>query len=208
MTRFTTDLLRESAAAPLPRRSMAQPPTSDPDDAGLLARLRRDDTGALDELLARYWYPLVAYLLRFVPTRDAAEDIAQRAFYRLWEHRRQWRPAGSPRGLLYRVAHNLAISERRSSEAHARASTAFGGQPRANPTPCDLLERAQLRDALEGAIQALPERRRQVFVLRCIHELSYKEIADIMGTSQQTVANQLSHALATLRQSLTHLIER
>jgi RNA polymerase sigma factor (sigma-70 family) len=49
---------------------------------------------------------------------------------------------------------------------------------------------------------ALPRRRREVFLLRCVHELSYREIATIMDTSTQTVANQLSHALATLRRTL------
>ncbi len=51
-------------------------------------------------------------------------------------------------------------------------------------------------------MHALPPRRREVFVLRCVHGLSYREIAGIMDTSTQTVANQLSHALATLRVSL------
>jgi DNA-directed RNA polymerase specialized sigma24 family protein len=46
-----------------------------------------------------------------------------------------------------------------------------------------------------------------VFLLRVVHGLSYKEIAEIMGTSSQTVANQLSHALATLRHDLGHLLD-
>ncbi|MEP6730616.1 MAG: sigma-70 family RNA polymerase sigma factor [bacterium] len=178
------------------------------DDAALVERLRRGDESALDALLVRFWAPLVAYAERLADTRDAAEDIAQRTFYRMWERRAHWRPTGSLRGLLYRVAHNLAVSERRAGHAHERAARAHADRIPQVRTPLDTVEELQLRARLDRAIQALPVRRRQVFVLRCLHDLSYKEIADIMGTSTQTVANQLSHALTTLRVALVELPER
>jgi RNA polymerase sigma-70 factor (family 1) len=185
-------------------RPMPQP--GEPTDAELVIRLRRGDTVALDLVLRRYWPPVVAYLVRLVGTRDAAEDIAQQAFCRLWDRRASWHDAGSLRGLLYRVARNLAISDRRHLDAEARSAAGAADVARVNPTPLQLLEDKQLRRELERAIFSLPERRREVFVLRCVHDLSYKEIAEVMGTSTQTVANQLSHALATLRQSLGHLL--
>ncbi|MDQ6828680.1 MAG: sigma-70 family RNA polymerase sigma factor [Gemmatimonadota bacterium] len=178
------------------------------DDVALVERLRRGDESALDVLLLRFWAPLVAYAERLADTRDAAEDIAQRTFYRVWERRADWRPAGSLRGLLYRVAHNLAVSERRAGQALERAARVHVDRVPHVRTPLDAVEERQLRARLERAIQALPERRRQVFVLRCQHDLSYKEIAQVMGTSTQTVANQLSHALSTLRVTLAHLPER
>jgi RNA polymerase sigma-70 factor, ECF subfamily len=178
------------------------------DDVALVERLRRGDERALDALLVRFWRPLVAYAERIADTRDAAEDIAQRTFCRVWERRAEWRPTGSLRGLLYRVAHNLAVSERRASQAHARAAQVHVDRAAGVRTPLDAIVESQLRARLEGAIQTLPARRREVFVLRCVHELSYKEIAEVMGTSTQTVANQLSRALTTLRVALAHLPER
>jgi RNA polymerase sigma factor (sigma-70 family) len=53
----------------------------------------------------------------------------------------------------------------------------------------------------------MPARRREIIVLRCVHDLSYREIADVMNIAQQTVANQLSSALATLRTSLRDLLD-
>jgi RNA polymerase sigma-70 factor (ECF subfamily) len=182
------------------------PQPGEPTDAELVIRLRRGDTVALDLVLRRYWPPVVAYLVRLVGTRDAAEDIAQQAFCRLWDRRASWHDAGSLRGLLYRIARNLAISDRRHLDAEARSAAGLADVARVNPTPLQLLEDKLLRREVERAISRLPERRREVFVLRCVHDLSYKEIADVMGTSTQTVANQLSHALATLRQSLGHLL--
>jgi RNA polymerase sigma-70 factor (ECF subfamily) len=73
--------------------------------------------------------------------------------------------------------------------------------------PRDRIETEQLRSALDREIALLPERRREILVLRCVHDLSYKEIADVMNIAQQTVANQLSSALATLRVSLRDLLD-
>ncbi len=191
-----------------PVRALARlaPQSEGPTDAELVARLRRSDTTALDLVLKRYWPPVVAYLVRIVGTRDTAEDIAQQTFCRLWDRRATWQDDGSLRGLLYRVARNLAISDRRHADAEARSAASLADVARTNPTPLQLLEDKQLRRELERAVAGLPERRREVFILRCVHDLSYKEIAEVMGTSTQTVANQLSHALASLRQTLGHLL--
>lgn len=176
-------------------------------DAELMHRLRGGDGTALDEALRRYWSPVVAYLLRICDAPDVAEDVAQRTFLRLWERRSSWRQSGSLRGLLYRVARNIAVSEYRSERARERAEAVNASYAVAPPTPLALHESEELRHALDRAIEALPTRRREVFILRCIHELSYREIAEIMGISTQTVANQLSAALATLRDTLSPLLD-
>ena len=173
-------------------------------DAELLARLAAEDASALDALLARYWSPLTAFVARMTGSSEAAEDAVQDAFCRLWERRRSWRGEGSVSGLLFRLARNSAISAHRHLEAEARAASVAGeGLPRHHDAP-DVPNDA-LRAALERAIAALPRRRREVFLLRAVHDLSYKEIAAVMGTSPQTVANQLSHALAFLRERLSGL---
>ena len=180
---------------------------SEPGDRDLVRRLRRGDPDALDTVLRRHWGPIVAYLVRLLGSRDAAEDVAQLTFCRLWERRESWQDDGSIRGLLYRMARNFAISDRRRSDAEARSAAVHATRMSGIATPLGLLEDQQLREELDIAIQRLPPRRREVFVLRCIHDLSYKEIAEIMETSPQTVANQLSSALSTLRGSLAHLLD-
>jgi RNA polymerase sigma-70 factor, ECF subfamily len=172
-----------------------------PTDAVLLARLAADDSSALDALLAKYWSPLTMFIARMTGSPEAAEDAVQETFCRLWERRRAWRVEGSVGGLLFRLARNIAISEHRHLQAEERAASVAG---EALPTHHDApeLPDAELRAVLEDAIATLPPRRREVFLLRVVHELSYKEIAAVMGTSPQTVANQLSHALGELRKKL------
>jgi RNA polymerase sigma-70 factor (ECF subfamily) len=176
-------------------------------DEVLLARLRDGHAGALDALLERYWSPLFAYALHRTGSRDLAADIAQDAFCRLWERRSVWVSVGSVRGLLFRLARNTAVSDHRRNRARDRASSGFAELylergPSALPA-----ERAELRAALTTAIAQLPARRREVFQLRMLDDLSYDEIAEVMGTSRQTVANQLSRALASLRTALAHLLD-
>ena len=173
-----------------------------PSDAILLARLAADDVPALDALLARYWSPLTTFVARMTGSPEAAEDAVQETFCRLWERRRSWRVEGSVSGLLFRLARNIAISDHRHLLAEDRAaSVAIEHAPRHHDIP--ELPDEELRAALEAAIATLSPRRREVFLLRVVHDLSYKEIGAVMGTSPQTVANQLSHALADLRSKLT-----
>jgi RNA polymerase sigma-70 factor (ECF subfamily) len=171
-------------------------------DSSLLARLAADDESALDALLAKYWEPLTLFIARMTGSMESAEDAVQETFCRLWERRRTWRVDGSVSGLLFRLARNIAISEHRHLQTEARAATiASDGQP--SYFELDELPDDALRQLLEREISALPTRRREVFLLRVVHDLSYNESAAIMGTSPQTVANQLSSALATLRQRIT-----
>ncbi len=171
-------------------------------DEVLLARLAEDDAGALELILSRHWPLVVGYLSRMTGAVDAAEDLAQRTFCRLWARRAAWRPDGSLRALLCRVARNLAVSEHRRRASRERSEAAFLELSAPGETAADHAARYELRVALERAIDRLPERRREIVVLRCVHGLSYREISDVMGIAEQTVANQLSRALRTLRTTL------
>ncbi|MHB1327232.1 MAG: RNA polymerase sigma factor [Gemmatimonadales bacterium] len=168
-------------------------------DGALVERLRRGDADALETLVQRYWSSLLGYAVRIIGSVDAAEDVAQETFCRLWDHRDRWNPTESVRGLLFRIARNLSISSRRRGMVHNRVTAVLALEPSVPATPLDAVEADDLAGMLNRAIETLPARRREVFVLRCVHGLSYREVAEVMGISQQTVANQLSHALASLR---------
>jgi RNA polymerase sigma-70 factor, ECF subfamily len=174
-------------------------------DAELLDRLLHGDVAALDAAISRHWSSLVAYVASVLGSRDAAEDVAQEAFCRLWERSEQLRADGSLRGFLFQAAHNLAISEQRRSRARGRALDVVRAEtPRFTP-PVDVGGDA-LDASLERAIGDLTDRRREILLLRSVHGLSYKEIAHALGIAPQTVANQFSTALSHLRRKLSHLL--
>jgi RNA polymerase sigma factor (sigma-70 family) len=187
-----------AASKPLPRQ------LSDDD---LLSRLKRDDARALELVLARYWTLVVDYVDRLTRSRDAAEDVAQRTFCQLWDRRAQWGEAGSLRALLCRIARNYAVSEHRRELADERSAFTFLELHATPATAHDGADSAQLRALIDSEIARLPDRRREILVLRCYHDLSYKEIAEVMNIAEQTVANQLSKGMATLRSSLGELLD-
>jgi RNA polymerase sigma-70 factor (ECF subfamily) len=177
-------------------------------DVALLSRIRNGDSDALEILLERYWAPVVRYVVTLLGSRDAAEDIAQDTFVRLWERREAWKLEGSVRALLFRMAHNFSLDELRRRSARARTLSAASAAPSLRSHDSDL-ENFEFRALIVMAVDSLPLRRRQVFTLVRHYGLSYRETAAVLDLSPQTVANHLSLALADLRESLApHFRER
>lgn len=166
-----------------------------------MRRIQAGEQPALDEALSLHWSALHRYAARLLNCDDAAEDAVQMAYVRLWERRGTWEPASSLTALLYRITRNLVLNEKRRRAVRTRWWKRLSGGGRTAPglTPAEAAEASELRDAISDAIAALPERRREVFVLARYHGLSYREIADAMELSPQTVANQMSSALSQLR---------
>jgi len=172
-------------------------------DRSLMERIHSGDPSALESVLERYWSPLVSYADRLLSDQDAAEDVVQETMVRLWNQRTEWTPSQQLQGFLYRIARNLALNERSKKEVRRDWAHRHGDQDRKRPpTPLELTERAELRALLDEAVEALPPRRREVFILARYHGHSYRQIAEIMDISPQTVANQMSAALDELRDRL------
>jgi RNA polymerase sigma-70 factor (ECF subfamily) len=194
-------LVLVDASVRVPAAFDAATMTAEDADREILRRLARHEIAALDEAFARNWAPLLSYVTRITGTREAAEDIAQQAFYRLWERRETLRIDGSLRGFLYYVARNMAISHRRSDRVRARAVTAHQMD---QPTSVSIeLGYEGLSGELQRALRALSDRRREILLLHSVDGLSHKEIARLLGIAPQTVANQFSAALNDLRRLLS-----
>jgi RNA polymerase sigma-70 factor (ECF subfamily) len=109
--------------------------------------------------------------------------------------------------LLCRIARNFAVSEHRRRLADERTAVTFAELTAAAPAPADGGDGERLRAIIAREVDRLPARRREIVVLRCYHDLTYKEIAGVMDIAEQTVANQLSRGLASLRGSLGRLLD-
>jgi RNA polymerase sigma-70 factor (ECF subfamily) len=178
-----------------------------PADIALLACVLNGDESGLAALLERHWHSLVKYSFSILDDSDAAEDVAEEVFVRLWEHREKLGLEGSVLGLLFRMARNLSLDEHRHVEAHQRAARQ-APEPMAVPTPAEYVEGAEFQSAVTAAVANLPERRREVFELVRQHGLSYRETADALGLAPQTVANHFTMALSDLREALGPLLRQ
>jgi RNA polymerase sigma-70 factor, ECF subfamily len=178
-------------------------PRGIPSDEDLMDAMRRGDPAALDALLSRYWADLVSFVAGFLYSRDEAEDVVQESFVTLWERRERWEPRGSVRSYLYRVSRNHALNEARATRVRQdRRGDVSALTNRMPATPADHFDENRVRKLVEEAVASLPERRREVFILARYHGLAYNDIAEALGISPQTVANQMSRALTTLRRLL------
>jgi RNA polymerase sigma-70 factor (ECF subfamily) len=178
------------------------------DDRALFSGLREGRPSALADIMRLYWSPLVDYASTILSSRDAAEDVAQDVFVRLWERRTAWKTSASLRALLYRITRNLALDERRKGKTRARWSERLRAMVRPEVAfPQTMVAEGDFVSRIDRAIEALPPRRREVFMLARFQNLSYKEIAEVMGISPQTVANQMTSALSDLRVAFADCLE-
>lgn len=191
--------------------------TSDPhavqreDDLSVMMEVHRGSHEAFGVLLDRYWFRLIAYADGMVAERDQAQDVVQEVFVRVWQKRTTWEPRGPVNAYLYRITRNLALNAERDRKAAANLRhdpKAAASGPRPPRDPDTVFQGNALRREVEGAIASLPARRREVFVLARFHRLSYGEIAETLEISPQTVANQMSSALSSLRHLLSGLRAR
>lgn len=140
---------------------------------------------------------------RLVGDLDAAHDVAQATFVRLWLQRSEIPTGVSIAAFIYRTARSYAIDEHRREAIRHRGQVAISRGGSADPlTPLEQAERAELNEAIDKALARLPSRRREAFVLFHFHNLSYNQIAEVMGVRPQVVANYMSAALADLRVTL------
>jgi RNA polymerase sigma-70 factor (ECF subfamily) len=189
---------------PLRSTSPPEPAT----DEELMRLLAQDDALALHELMRRFWRPIIGRVTRIVDDPDSAADIAQQTFIRLWQRRREWTPSGSVQAYVFRIARNAALNERRAHQSREQAADrrSRAAHP-APPTPLQTLEEGELRDAIAVAVDRLPSRRKEVYLLARDAELSHVEISQRMGISRQTVANQMTAAVADLRRTLSAVLD-
>lgn len=177
-------------------------------DRDLMIALRDGSTAALEELMAVYWGPLVRWAARELGDEDLARDLIQETFVQVWQRRSRWASRGSPRAYLFCIMRNLLIDERRKRKVRSRwLLRSRRNEPRLPATPEDDLDAVRLWEAYQRALDKLPERRREAFLLVYIRGLSHAEVAEVMQVSPQTVANQIVSAVRQLREDLDPLID-
>ncbi|MCB9762632.1 MAG: sigma-70 family RNA polymerase sigma factor [Alphaproteobacteria bacterium] len=157
------------------------------------------DRAALEALYVRLERPMVNVVLRWTWEPEEAQEIVQEAFLRVWRMRVRVRP-DTVEALLWRVALNLASKRRRWRAV--RSFFTLAGLSAGEPSPGERLDDAGRARRVRAAVEALPERQRQVVMLSAFSGLSYKEIGDILGVPEGTVASRRHHALARLRAAL------
>ena len=161
---------------------------------------------SIAELFAALESPLLAYALRLLGGRAAAEDVVQDAFMKLHTHFAEVR---EPRRWLYRTVHNLALNHRRQSgrlvplePAGDDAASASADTVDPQPLPDEQIARWEGIGLVRLSLAALDARSREVVRLKFDEDLSYKQISERTGLKTGHVGYLLHHALKTIAAEL------
>ena len=182
----------------MPLDDLAQAP-----DEALLLLFARGDVAAARALTARLTPAVMAHAHRLLGDRAEAEDVTQEAMLRLWKIAAEWRQGEAKvTTWLYRVVANLATDRLRRRR---RDGPALDQVPEPVDEAAGPVARLQARaraDALQAALDALPERQRQAVVLRHIEGFGNPEIAAIMEISTEAVESLTARGKRALRAAL------
>jgi RNA polymerase sigma-70 factor (ECF subfamily) len=170
---------------------------NDATDEQLIGRFRGGDDRAFEVVFLRYRDRTISYAWRMLRRREEAEEVALEAFTRIVNG--AWQPKGSFKSFLFSVVHRLCIDRlRRRSRVARLLPKAFVGMGSDESPETALIEDERRRD-VEAALTNLGEDHRAAVLLYYGQEMRSKEVADILGCSDQQVRSKLSYARRRLR---------
>ncbi|HZD17316.1 MAG TPA: RNA polymerase sigma factor [Actinomycetota bacterium] len=161
-------------------------------DPRTLARARRGDLDAFEELVRAYQADLWRFAYHVTRDRALADDVTQDAFLRAFRFLRTFRGDSRFTSWLFRIARNCAVDAIRARTMHAERSA---------PPPVGPPDPAQ-RAELQAALAAIGEQHREPFLLIEVFGLSYREAADVLGVRVGTVKSRMHRARRAMMDAL------
>lgn len=183
-------------------------------DVALMERTKGGDHAAFQQLVERHQAAVLGTVAKMLGNASEAEDIAQQVFIRLWKSAKRYKRKAKFTTFLFTITRNLVFNEtRRKSRRNTFSLEEREENTHSEPaedisvSPDHELLHAELRTAVDQAIEALPEKQRLALILRRYENLSYEEIAEITELSVSAVKSQLFRARTTLRELLAHYLD-
>lgn len=159
-----------------------------------------------EQVFKTYFKPLYAYAKTMVRDKDAAEEIVQQVFFRLWEKRDNITIQETIKAYLYRSVFHGSMNYLKHIKVREEYALYIKHEASAENSALQSLETRELKESLTHALSKLPEKCRTVFQLCRFEELKYKEVAEQLNLPVKTVENEMGKALRLLRLSLSDLL--
>lgn len=183
-------------------------------DEALMILYQKGNVRAFETLLERHRGPVYNFILRNVGARDVADDLLQEAFLRVIKGASNYQRKAKFTTWLYTIARNLCVdhSRRKKHRKHPSLDHPMTAQEDAgtlldvvgnNDLPVDRQTASRrLHAIMQRAISSLVEEQREVFLMREFLNMSFKEIAEVVGIPENTVKSRMRYALEKLRLEL------
>ena len=185
---------------------------SDP-DAALMLRVKQGDRTAFEALVEKYQQPVMNLIYRMLSDSAEAEDIAQHVFLQVFKSANRYEVSAKFSTWLFTIARNLSLNELRRRSRH-RADSLDETAPDHDDQPLRQFEdfktfsppyallQSELEQKIESALAELPEKQRTAILLCRGDELSYEDIADVLGCSLSATKSLIHRGRETLKQKL------
>jgi RNA polymerase sigma-70 factor, ECF subfamily len=185
-------------------------------DVRLMLQVRDDVQGAFEVLVERYQHRLLGVMIHLVGRVEEAEDLTQEVFLRIYRARKGYRPRAKFSTWLFTIANNLALNHLRGKgrkPAAAKGEDGSGSRSQATGsivdraldregTPSAQMRKVELSDVVREALEILGEDQKVAVLLNKFEDMSYAEIAEVMGRSEAAVKSLLARARTHLRERL------
>ena len=182
-------------------------------DAALMLRVKQGDSDAFAQLVNKYKQPVINLAHRTLRDPIEAEDIAQNVFVQVYKSAERYKVSAKFSTWLFTIARNLCLNEiRRRSRHPAESMDAPHPEHEDQPlhqfedkktfTPPESLLHGELKAKIEEALAELPENQRTAILLCRQEELSYEEIAEVLGCSLSATKSLIHRGRETLKEKL------
>jgi RNA polymerase sigma-70 factor (ECF subfamily) len=149
----------------------------------VLQRAQQGDREAFTVLVERYWDGLYRWLYHLTHHRQTAEDLAQETFLKAFAGLASFRPGTNFRAWLFRIGHNNWVNQRRTARVREPLPDEV---PSRSADPADQAMQREALHELTRAVQRLPAEWRAALLLRVQEELSFRQIAEVLGLTEET----------------------
>lgn len=174
------------------------------DQEKIIARARRGDADAFEQLVVAYREQVFRLALRMCGSEADADEVAQEAFLSAWKALPNFRGESQFSTWLYQLTTHAAIDlMRREKRQIAAADITEVSAADPAPSPQQQAEQSEQREIVRDAILQLAPEQREVVVLRFMEELSYEEIGAVLKLPSGTVKSRLNRAKAQLKEILS-----
>ena len=168
-----------------------------------IQKIREGEKSAFEALFDRHKNRAVNLAFRFTKSREAAEDIAHDVFLKIYEGKFHFEPKAKFSTWLYRVIVNASIDFTRQKKFIPIPEQVADIH---SPKILEVLKQAEMKFSVQSAIDSLPEKFRSPILLYQFENMSYREIAGILGISEKAVERRLYHAKERLREALSRYL--
>jgi RNA polymerase sigma-70 factor (ECF subfamily) len=190
---------------------MVVPPNDE--DVALMRRVKCGDREAFARLVEKYRQPILNLVYRMVHDATEAEDLAQTTFVQVYRFARRYRENARFSTWLFTIARNLCLNELRRRTRHPAESWEGAGQRSTdwppvhredpqNPRPPEALLQSELEHLIQQALDSLPPNQRLAVLLCRDEDLSYEDIARVLGCSLSATKSLIHRGREALKQRL------